>query len=117
MATASTTAGTSNLAIATTALLLALLLTWQLSSADSASRWATTALLALPGTLVLGSLLRHRPRARAWTILGAIPYVILGLMELIANPAGRGWATACAALAFVQFAVLASLLQAQRVQR
>lgn len=115
MAITSTTGRASNLAIAATALLLALLLTWQLSSAASAGRWALTVLLALPGALVLGSLLRHRPRVHAWTILGAIPYVVLGTMELIANPQQRAWAAACAVLAFIQFVVLAWLLRVQRL--
>lgn len=113
MMQASLTARISNLALLITVVLLVLLLTWQLSSASSAWRWATTALLALPGALVLASLLRHRPRARAWTILGAIPYVTLGVVELIANPGQRFWALACAVIAFSQFVVLAWLLRAQ----
>jgi uncharacterized membrane protein len=114
MAINQTTRRASLVAIAATALLLALLLTWQLSGTDFNARWVLTALLALPAAVVLASLLRHRPRARAWTILGAIPYVTLGLTELIANPQQRVWAAACAVLAFIQFVVLAWLLRMQR---
>lgn len=106
----------SSVAIGITAALLALLLAWQLASAESGWRWIITALLALPGGFVLASLLRHRPRARAWTILGAIPSVTLGLMELIANPAERGWAMGCTLLGFIQFVVLAWLLRMQRTR-
>ena len=114
MALSGITRRASNIAIGVTASLPALLLAWQLSSADAGWRWAATALLGLLGAFVLASLLRHRPRARAWTVLGAIPYVTFGLMELIANPGERGWATGCTLLGFIQFVVLAWLLRLQR---
>jgi uncharacterized membrane protein len=106
----------SRLAIATTALLIALLIGWQLPSATSPPRVLVAALLLLPAALVLFGLLRHRPRTRAWTILGAIPYLSLGVMELIANPGERAWAVGCTALAFAQFVMLAWLLRVQRAQ-
>ena len=104
----------STLSIAITLLLLALLLAWQLVHQPSVGRWVLAALLCVPAAAVLTSLLRHRPHTPTWTILCAIPYVILGLMELIANPLERGWALGCASLAFVQFVVLAAALRAQR---
>ena len=109
----SLTSRLSNVALLITLALLIVLCTWQLSSANSAWRWVVTALLALPAALVLASLLQHRPRARAWTILGAIPYATLGIMELVANPGERTWALTCAVLAFSQFFVLAWLLRVQ----
>jgi uncharacterized membrane protein len=107
-------ARSSNSAIAATLLLLGLIVAWQLASLQSVGRWLWTALLVIPATLVLASLLRYRPRAPRWTILGAIPYVVLGVTELIANPGARGWGMACAALAFIQFVTLASLLRTQQ---
>jgi uncharacterized membrane protein len=113
MMPASLTARISNLALLITMMLLVVLLMWQLSGPSSAWRWTITALLALPVALVLASLLRHRPCARAWTILGAIPCVTLGIVELIANPGERLWALACAVIGFGHFVVLAWLLRAQ----
>jgi uncharacterized membrane protein len=104
----------STLSIAMTLLLLALLPAWQLTGRASAGRGALAALLCVPAAAVLTTLLRHRPRTHTWTILCAIPYVILGVMELIANPLERGWALSCAMLAFAQFIVLAGLLRVQR---
>ena len=103
--------GTSSTAI--TLLLLALVLAWPLANRASFGRWVLTILLCVPATAVLISLLRRRP-PRTWMALCAIPYVIVGLMELIANPLERGWALGCASLAFVQFLVLAAALRSQR---
>jgi uncharacterized membrane protein len=103
----------STLSIVITLLLLALLPVWQLAGRPSAGRWALAVLLCVPAAAVLISLLRHRPHTRTWTILCAIPYVVLGVMELTANPLERGWALGCAMLAFVQFVLLAGLLRAR----
>lgn len=102
----------STIAIAITLTLLTVSAAWQLSRAH----WVLAALCVLPAGLALRGLMRYRPGTRAWTTLCAIPYVLLGLVELIANPAARGWAAACVLLAFAQFATLALLLRVAPVR-
>ena len=100
----------STLAIALTITLFLVVATWQLLS----NGWIAAAAGTAPLCAVVTALLRHRPGTRTWTTLCAVPYLCFGTMELIANPAMRGWAAACVTLAFAQFAVLALLLRIQR---
>jgi uncharacterized membrane protein len=107
--------GLSNFAIAASLLLLLLMFAWQLVLTGSAGhwRWLWSVLVVLPAAAVLVSLLRNRPTAPAWTLLGTIPYMTFGVMELVANPLERSWATACAAAACVQFVALVCLKSAR----
>jgi uncharacterized membrane protein len=97
----------NTLALTITLALIAVIALWQVPRAG----WLVATLSTVPLWLTSAALLRHRPQARAWTTLCPIPYVCFGVMELIANPAARGWAAASVLLAFSLFTVLAGLLR------
>ena len=87
---------------------------WQLSIERSAARLAWAAVLTLPLWLPLPWLIRRARRAYAALTLCTIPYLVLGLTELMANPAARGWAQATLLLAFAAFAAAIAYLRANR---
>ena len=103
----------SSVAVAGNAVLLLVVAAWQLSRSTSLPGWVWAVFSTLPLWLALAGLLRQRPGARAWTTLCAIPYVALGVTELIANPGARVWALGCVAIAFAWFVTLVLLLRLQ----
>ena len=81
--------------------LCALVLRW-IVIAPSLPRVVVGAALALPLVVGMPFLYAGYRRSYAWTTLALAPALVLGLTEVVANPAMRSWA------AFVLFAVIAA---------
>ena len=101
-------------AISCTIALLALVAAWLLAGRYSAERALIALLATTPLWLGLWRLLAADRRAYAWMTLVVIPYIVVGVMEAIANPAARVWAGACVFAAFTLFVVLIGYLRATR---
>jgi uncharacterized membrane protein len=82
-------------------LLLALVMHWTLI-APSTPRAVAGAILALPLVVGLPFIYTRRRRSYAWMTLALAPSLVLGLTEVVANPAMRSWA------AFLLFGVIAA---------
>jgi uncharacterized membrane protein len=100
-------------AVAATVLLIALIVRWAFI-APSTPRMIAGAILALP--LALGArflYIGHR-RTYAWLTLALAPSLVLGLMEAVADPATRAWATSFVFVLLATFALFVAYLRATR---
>lgn len=73
--------------------------------------WVTA---ALPVGATLPFMLAGRPAAYLAALFGSIGYAGVALMETIANPTVRPWATALAAVSVLAFFLLIAVVRAQR---
>ena len=80
----------------------------------SAPRILGAILMLLPALLPLRGVHRRDRRTYAWGTLCLIPYIVVGVTEVIANPAGRQWATGCLLLAFGAFIAFIAYLRVSR---
>lgn len=103
--------------LATHGLLLATVVAWQMNARPSLSGLGISLLLAIPLLAPWSGLLRAHRVTHVWATLCVLPYLILGVMEAIADPAHRAWASACVALALAFFAALILYLRVTRPQR
>ena len=101
-------------AASTLALLIALVLAWQLSRQFTVARAALAVMLVTPLLLPLRGLIRGNRRTYAWATLCVIPYFILGVTEAIANPPQRAWAAGCLSVALALFVLLILYLRLTR---
>lgn len=97
-----------NAAVATSAVLIAVLLAWSLLPGVTPLRLGIAVAVTLPLVCFLLPLLRHHRRGYAALTLCLVPYLVGSLTELVANPEARGWAASTLLLAFALF-VLAIL--------
>ena len=93
-------------------LIAIVLVVWQWSSASS--RVWLLLLSLLPLAIPLAGLIRRQRRTFAWCSLLTIPYMALGVTELIADPARRALP---ATLLLLSFAWLVALVAYLRVTR
>ena len=100
-------------ACAATALLLAPVVHWALI-APTTARFVAGAVLALPLVVGLPFLYSGRRRSYAWMTLALAPSLVLGLTEVVANPAMRSWAALLLFGVLVVFALLIAYLRATR---
>jgi uncharacterized membrane protein len=107
----------STAAIALSFGLIAVVVGWQLSNGLSSERLLAAVVLTCPLWAPLRGLLRRTRRTYAWATLCVIPYFVLSITEAIANPARRGWASLCLALAFALFIALILYLRATNPAR
>jgi uncharacterized membrane protein len=83
-------------------------------SAPSGARIAGAIVLILPLLLPLRGVWRRDRRTYAWGTLCLVPYIVIGITELVANPAGRDWAVGCLLLAFGTFVTFIACLRVTR---
>jgi uncharacterized membrane protein len=114
MATSSSAESLRLMSLGLFAALIAVVIAWTLAADLSADRLLLALALTLPLWAPLHGLIHRNRRTYAWATLCVIPYFVLGLTESVANPAGRGWAAACLALAFASFAALIGYLRTTR---
>jgi hypothetical protein len=100
-------------ACAVAVLLFALVVRW-IVVAPSTLRVVVGAALALPLALGLPFLYAGRRRSYAWMTLGLAPSLVLGLTEVVANPAMRSWAALMLFDVIAAFALLVAYLRATR---
>ena len=94
-------------------LLFALVVRWVLIE-PSIPRVAFGAALALPILIGLPFLFAGHRRAYAWMTLALAPSLVLGLTEVVANPAMRSWAALVLLVVIAAFAVLVAYLRVTR---
>ena len=100
-------------ACAVIVLLLALMARWAIA-APSTTRLVAAAILGLPLVIGIPFLYSGHRRSYAWLTLALAPPLVLGLMEAVANPAMRGWATLVVLDVFAAFALFVAYLRFTR---
>jgi hypothetical protein len=94
-------------------LLFALVVRW-IVVAPSTPRVVVGAALTLPLVLGIPFLYAGRRRSYGWMTLGLAPSLVLGLTEVVANPAMRSWAALVLFDVIAAFALLVAYLRATR---
>ena len=100
-------------ACAATGVLLALVVQWTLI-APTTARLVVGTILALPLVVGLPFLYNRRRRSYAWMTLALAPSLVLGLTEVVANPAMRSWAALLLGGVIGVFALLVAYLRVTR---
>jgi uncharacterized membrane protein len=95
------------------ALLLALVVRWMVI-APSTPQIVVGAALALPLAVSIPFLYSGHRRSYAWTTLALAPSLVLGLTEVVANPATRSWAALALFNVIAAFGLLIAYLRATR---
>lgn len=96
------------------ALLIAAVATWILTPVPSLPRALWVAIVTLPLWIFVPALKRGERRRYAALTLCLVPYLMLALMEVIANPSARITATAMLLLAFGVFVLAILYLRVTR---
>ena len=96
------------------ALLLGLVGGWCLEGGITLGRIALALVLTSPLWLAVRGLHRGHRRTYAWMTLAVVPYLALALMEVVANPHARAWATAWLLVCFLLFILLVGYLRVTR---
>jgi uncharacterized membrane protein len=99
------------LALGSIAVLVALVIGWQLSPTASAAGTAKGAFLCIPLFLPLLGLWRGNRYTYRWSTLCVLPYFIVGLTEVVANPATRVWTAPMLIFALTWFVGLVAYLR------
>jgi uncharacterized membrane protein len=99
------------LALGSIAILVALVIGWQLYPTPSVDGAAKGMFLCIPLLLPLLGLWRGNRRTYRWATLCVLPYFIVGLTEVIANPATRIWTAAMLVFALTWFVALVAYLR------
>jgi len=86
--------------------LIAIVVAWQLGAGITPARLIACVVLTCPLWAPVRGLMRANRKTYAWATLCVIPYFILGVTEAVANPARRGWAALCLAVALALFTTL-----------
>ncbi len=100
--------------LATHGLLLLLVIAWQLSAQPTLTGLGLALLVAVPLLLPWRGLLEGHRFTHIWSTLCVLPYLLMGMVESVANPAARTWAGACILLALAFFAALILYLRVTR---
>ena len=100
-------------ACAAVGVLFALVVRW-VAIAPSTPRVLVGAVLALPLLIGTPFLYTGQRRAYAWMTLALAPSLVLGLTEVVANPAMRSWAALVLFTVSAAFAVLVAYLRVTR---
>ncbi len=102
--------------LTTHGLLLATVVGWQLSVRPSLAGLGLAFLSSIPLLAPWSGLLRAHRFTHVWATLCVMPYLIMGVMEAIADPGQRAWASSCVAFALAFFAALILYLRVTRPQ-
>jgi uncharacterized membrane protein len=94
--------------------LVALIFAWQLLPSASARGVFNSVLLCIPVLLPLYGVARSHRYTYRWATLCVMPYIVVGLTEVIANPTARAWS---AAMLVVSLALFVSLIGFLRVSK
>lgn len=97
-------------------LLIVAVLAWILTPTVSLVRLGSAVLLTLPLWIFIPALHRGERRKYAAMTLCVVPYLVLALTELVANPAARILASAILLLAFALFGLLIVFLRVTRAR-
>lgn len=100
-------------AVAATVLLAALIVRW-VFLAPSTPRMLAGAILALPFALGARFIYAGHRRTYGWLTLALAPSLVLGLMEAVAAPATRAWATSFVFVLLATFVLFVAYLRATR---
>lgn len=101
-------------AVAAVAALASCVAAWIVVGASAPAALVFGSLAVVPLLVLLAALVRKRRRAFAAGTLCLIPYLVLALTELIANPAARVWAAGTLILAFAAFVACIAYLRVSR---
>lgn len=96
------------------AALIATLSAWQLTPAPSAKGALHALLLSIPALAPLPGLWRGSRYTYRWATLCVMPYVVVGITEVIANPNARAWSAALLFWSLAWFVSLVAYLRATR---
>lgn len=96
------------------ALLLVVVLAWQLSTRPGIGGGVFAFLAIAPLLAPWPGLLEGRRYTYAWSTLCVMPYLVFGIVEAVANPDDRLWSAACLTLALMLFAGLVMFLRVTR---
>jgi uncharacterized membrane protein len=99
------------LALASIAVLIALVVGWQLSPTASGTGAAKGLFLCIPLLLPLLGLWRGNRYTFRWATLCVLPYFIVGLTEVVANPTTRAWTATMLVFALTWFVGLVAYLR------
>ena len=99
------------LALGSIAILIALVMGWQLWPTASVVGAANGLVLCLPLLLPLWGLWRGNRYTYRWATLCVLPYFIVGLTEVVANPATRVWTAPMLVFALTWFVGLVAYLR------
>src|SRR5690606_26737781 len=97
--------------VATVSVLIGVLAAWILAPGWSVARLLFAVAATLPLWALLPGLARGHRRTHAATSLCVVPYLVIALMELIANPDARWWASSALCASFVLFVFLIAYLR------
>jgi uncharacterized membrane protein len=95
-------------------LLIATVVAWQWSSHPTVAGAGVALLAALPLLAPWRGLVRAHRFTHVWATLCVLPYLVMGVMDAVADPAHLAWATACVALAIAFFVALVAYLRVTR---
>lgn len=95
-------------------MLIGLLAAWIAVGGLSTPRLLFAAGATLPLWLLLPALTRGHRRSYAAMSLCVVPYLVVALTELVANPAARPWASVMLSLSFTLFVLLVAYLRLTR---
>lgn len=102
------------LALTSCALLTAVVTVWQLSPTPTGRGALNALLLSIPALAPAVGLWRGSRYTYRWASLCVMPYFVVGLTEVIANPSARVWAASLLALSLTWFAALIAFLRVTR---
>lgn len=97
--------------VGSTALLLAWIAAWIFAGGVSVTRVLVAAIVTVPLWLSLPRLNRGERRTYSWMTLAVVPYLVVAITEIAANPNARGWATGTLLLGFVVFIAAVAYLR------
>ena len=100
--------------IATVGALIAVLVSWRISTGISMADVVLIVVLCSPLLVALPRLAAGNRRTYAWMTLAVTPFLIVAITEAVANPTTRAWAAVCLFVAFALFLMLVSYLRLTR---
>jgi uncharacterized membrane protein len=99
------------LTLGSVAALLVIVFSWQLWPSATVTGAARGLLLCLPLLLPAYGLWQGKRYTYRWATLCVLPYFIVGLTEVVANPSTRAWTAAMLAFALLWFVSLVAYLR------
>lgn len=93
------------------ALLIAIVFAWQLWPTPGVEGTARGVALSVPLLLPVQGLWQGKRYTYRWATLCVLPYFIVGLTEVVANPSSRPWTGAMLAVALTWFVGLVAYLR------
>jgi uncharacterized membrane protein len=98
-------------ALASMVALFALVATWRLSSGISVKTLLLVMLFTLPLLAPAYGIWRANRYTFRWATLCVLPYLLIGMTEVVANASARAWSGAMLAVALTWFVALIAYLR------